>query len=117
MQAMKMCLVCKHLLIACSFLILLLLGCEHSNPIETLQPNIKNRLWTLQAFQQTDGKILIRSDFLIWEREDYTITFQDDMGVGGTASTNTYHSTYEISDIGQHDGKNPLTTGLRLYIL
>ena len=97
---MKKSLVCKLVLIGCSFLILLLSGCDHSNPIETLQPKIENILWTLQAFQQTDGKILVRSDFLIWDRKDYTITFQDDMRVGGRVSSNSYGSTYEISDTG-----------------
>ena len=97
---MKKSLVCKLLLIACSYLILLLSSCDRSNLTETLQPKIENILWTLQAFQQADGKILVRSDFLIWDREDYHITFQDDMRVGGKASTNLYGSTYEISDTG-----------------
>ena len=97
---MKRSLICRLLLICGSLLILPLLACDHSNPIETLQPNIKNILWTLQAFQQADGKILVRSDFLIREREDYTITFQDDVKVGGRVSSNVYGSTYEISDTG-----------------
>ena len=97
---MKKSLVRKLVLIGCSFLILSHLACDHSNPVETLQPKIENILWTLQAFQQTDGKILVRSDFLIWDREDYHITFQDDMRFGGTVSTNWYSSTYEISDTG-----------------
>ena len=110
MQAMKKSLICKLLLIGCSFLILPLLACKHGSAIETLQPKIENILWTLQAFEKIDGKILVRSDFLIWEHEDYNITFKDDIRVGGTASTNTYHSTYVISDTGLLDISNQIPT-------
>jgi hypothetical protein len=78
-----------------------LAGCEKKVLEFELQPKINNILWTLQVFEKRNADILIPSDFIIQEgREAYTITFHDDMTVTGTASTNRYSSTYEISDTG-----------------